>query len=63
MALTNCKKCGGTIDSSAQTCPHCGAKLQPDLVDYALIGLFGYVFGPILGLLFLCLLFGIMDGC
>lgn len=28
MVLKSCKKCGGQVDSSTETCPHCGAKLK-----------------------------------
>lgn len=33
MALIKCKKCNGDIDSSAQTCPHCGAKLKSSFLE------------------------------
>ena len=33
MAIINCKKCNKEIDSSAQTCPHCGAKLKNSFIE------------------------------
>ncbi|MBN2209560.1 MAG: zinc-ribbon domain-containing protein [Candidatus Coatesbacteria bacterium] len=52
MALKNCKKCGGTIDSSAKICPHCGAELQPsDLFMLVAIALFIYGGGGFLAIL------------
>ena len=31
--LKKCKTCGKEIANSAQTCPHCGAKLRTGLVE------------------------------
>lgn len=36
MALINCKKCNKQIDSSAITCPHCGAKRKSSFVEIVL---------------------------
>ena len=36
MALIKCKKCNKEIDSSAQTCPHCGAKRKSSFVEIIL---------------------------
>ena len=46
MSLINCKKCNKEIDSSAQTCPHCGAKLKSSFIEIVvaiiIIGVIAY---------------------
>lgn len=29
MAMTTCRECGKQVSNTAETCPHCGAKLHP----------------------------------
>lgn len=55
MPLTECKSCGDQVDSSAQTCPHCGVKNPGGWFAYTGVGGGGCLkfIGCILGLVIL----------
>jgi len=64
VALKACKKCGGTIDSSAQTSPHCGAKLHwSDLETLPFGALFVYGGGGFVVLVLLVCVVSLFKGC